>query len=81
MAEKEINVAEHELVPKHTILSEEESTKLLQTYNVSRKQLPKILITDAAIKKLNPKAGDIIKIIRRSPTTKSAVYYRVVVSD
>lgn len=81
MADKEFNVAEHNLVPKHTIISEEEATKLLQTYNVARKQLPKILIKDPAIKALTPKLGDIVKIIRSSPTTKTAVYYRVVISD
>ena len=81
MADKEINIAEHELVPKHSILTEEDATKLLQTYNVSRKQLPKMLIKDPAIKALNAKVGDIIKIIRKSPTTKSSIYYRVIVSD
>lgn len=68
-------------MPKHIILSEEDANKLLQTYNISKKQLPKILAKDPAIKPMEPKAGDIVKILRNSPTTKTAVYYRVVISD
>ena len=41
--------------------------------------MPKILITDPAIKHLQIKAGDIIKIIRRSKFIGNSVYYRVVV--
>ncbi len=81
MAEKENKMLEHELVPKHIILSEEDATKLLQMYNISKKQLPKIHAKDPAIKPMEPKAGDIVKILRNSPTTKTSVYYRVVVSD
>ncbi|MDP4012315.1 MAG: DNA-directed RNA polymerase subunit H [Candidatus Nanoarchaeia archaeon] len=80
MAEKQIKVGEHILVPKHEIISQEEAEKLLQSYNVSRKQLPKISKKDPAIKDVDPKPGDIVKITRNSPTTKTAIFYRVVTS-
>jgi DNA-directed RNA polymerase subunit H len=76
---EEIDVAEHVLVPKHIILSEEEKNEVLKKYRVSLKQLPRIIITDPAIKNMNPKIGDVVKIVRESRTAKEIVFYRVVV--
>jgi len=39
----------HILQPKHSKLSEKESKEVLQTFNVSKSQLPKIDTTDAAL--------------------------------
>jgi len=75
------NVNDHILVPKHNKISKEEANKILDNYNISIKQLPKILINDPAIKFLDPKAGDVIKIERKSATTNKTIVYRVVVSD
>ena len=36
---------------------------------------------DPAIKELNAEVGDVIKIIRDSPTERDAVFYRVVKAD
>ncbi|MEM5829155.1 MAG: DNA-directed RNA polymerase subunit H [Candidatus Aenigmatarchaeota archaeon] len=76
---KKIDVEKHTLVPKHIILSEEEKVEVLKKYRASLRQFPKILITDPAIADKNPKVGDIVKIIRKSPTAGETVYYRVVV--
>jgi DNA-directed RNA polymerase subunit H len=73
------DVSKHELVPKHEILSEEEKAKLLKKYGITIKELPRILASDPAIKSLNPKIGDVIKITRKSKTAEESVYYRVVV--
>lgn len=70
---------EHNLIPTHELLSPGESQLILDNYTVTREQMPKILITDPAIKHLQIKAGDIIKIIRRSKFIGNSVYYRVVV--
>ncbi len=78
---KNIDIFDHELVPKHEILSEEEVKDLLSKYNVTKNQLPKILDTDPAVKELNAKIGDVIKITRKSFTAGESVYYRVVVSS
>jgi len=67
----------HILQPKHTKLSEKEAEELLKRLNVSRAQIPKILINDPALPG-EIKIGDVIKIERRSEETTS-VYYRVVV--
>lgn len=77
--QQEIKVTEHIFVPHHAILGEKEATELLQRYNVSKRQIPKIEADDPAIKHLNPKSGDIIKIVRKSPIDNKAVFYRVVI--
>ncbi len=63
----------------HKKLSDEEADKFLKKFNVSRKQLPRIRSSDYAILEMNPKRGDIIEIIRDSPTTGKSHFYRVVV--
>lgn len=77
----EFNVLNHSLVPKHEILSESDKEKLLKKYNITLKELPFIFYNDPAIKHLKPKAGDIIKITRASPTAGQTIYYRGVVSS
>ena len=68
----------HILQPKHTLLKQDEIEKLLEKYNISLSQLPKIKINDAAIpEKAN--VGDVVKIERKEGGGKIAVYYRVVV--
>ena len=74
-----IDVNKHNLVPKHSKASEAEKKKLFTEYNISGRELPKILIEDPAIVKLNVKVGDIVKIERDSKTAKTASYYRMVV--
>ena len=67
-------------MPKHEILSEEEKKELLEKLNIQEKQLPKILDSDPVVKKINAKAGDVIKITRNSPTAGKSIYYRLVIS-
>jgi DNA-directed RNA polymerase subunit H len=76
---KKIDIEKHQLVPKHVILSEEEKREILEKYKTSLRQFPRILISDPAIADKNPKVGDLVKIIRKSPTAGETVYYRVVV--
>ena len=76
---KKFNVDKHILIPKHAKLGDKQKEKLLQDYNISLKELPRILSTDAAIQALDAKAGDIIKITRKSMTAGEAAFYRVVV--
>ena len=75
---KTINVQQHVLVPKHVLMTEEEVNQLLTKYNISKKQMPGISAKDPTIKDLNVKGGDIIKIIRNSPTQVKSEFYRVV---
>ncbi|MEM5880153.1 MAG: DNA-directed RNA polymerase subunit H [Candidatus Aenigmatarchaeota archaeon] len=78
---EEIDITQHELVPKHEILSEEEKKQLLERYKVRLEDLPRIHINDPAIIKLKPKPGDIVKIIRKDPIAGETIYYRVVVEE
>mgnify|MGYP000244581382 CR=1 FL=1 len=73
-----IDILKHKLVPHHEILKEEEVEKLLKTYGVKKEQLPKMLIDDPVAKAINAKEGDVIKIIRKSPTAGVSIAYRVV---
>jgi DNA-directed RNA polymerase subunit H len=75
------SILEHELVPKHEVLSKEEVEELLKKYKASLNQLPQILINDPVVRELGAKIGDVIKITRNSPTAGTSVYYRVVVSE
>ena len=76
---KKFKIDKHILIPKHSKLSNTQKEKLLEKYNISIKELPKLLRTDPAIVSLDPKPSDVIKIVRKSPTASEAIFYRVVV--
>jgi len=67
----------HILQPKHTKLNEKDAQELLKKYNISKSQIPKILINDAALPE-GCSVGDLIKI-ERAEEDKINIYYRVVV--
>ena len=75
---KFIDITLHKLVPKHEKLSEQEIQDVLRRFNISKKQLPAILKKDPAVKSLDVKKGDIIKIQRNSKTLGKSIFYRVV---
>jgi len=77
--EKEINILKHEFVPEHIILKEEEKKELLEKFGIKAEQLPKILTNDAVVKAIGAKEGDVLKIVRKSPTAGTSVYYRFVI--
>ena len=76
---KKFNVLEHELVPDHILLTEEETQELLKKYGITRGQLPKIKSSDVVVKQIGAKPGDVLKIIRKSLTAGKAVAYRLVI--
>lgn len=76
---KELDATKHTLVPKHEIISESEKEELLKKYGITLRQLPRIFMNDPAIKHLNPKIGDVVRIRRKSTTAGEVEYYRVVV--
>jgi DNA-directed RNA polymerase subunit H (RpoH/RPB5) len=67
----------HILQPKHTKLKPDEIQKLLQKYNISLSQLPKIRQADPAIPE-GCNVGDVLRIERKEGGD-SFLYYRVVV--
>lgn len=70
-------LSSHILQPKHTLLKPEETEKILDKFNISLIQLPKIKITDPALPK-GANVGDIIQIERKDEQG-THVYHRVVV--
>jgi len=72
-------VTKHELVPKHSKLSEKEGKELFEKYSIELPNLPRIFKGDPAIQSLDVKDGDIIKISRKSPTAGETTFYRRVV--
>ena len=67
----------HILQSKHIKLKEEEAEKLLEEFNISKSQLPKILSSDPGLPE-NCQVGGIIKIERKDKD-KINLYYRAVV--
>lgn len=76
---KKFAVQDHDLVPPHFILSAEEANQVLMEYGIEARQLPKIHVSDPVIKEIGANVGDIIKILRISPTAKQSVFYRLVI--
>ena len=65
---EDFNIEKHILVPKHSLLSEEDAKKVLAHYNISSNQLPRISRNDPAIKPFGAKQNNIIKIVRKTET-------------
>jgi DNA-directed RNA polymerase subunit H len=70
---------EHKLVPKHEILPQKEVEQLLAEYRVQPYQLPQIKASDPSVKAIDAKPGDVLRVIRKSPTAGIHVAYRYVV--
>jgi len=71
-----VNITQHELVPKHVLLSPEEKKQLLDRYRLKLNQLPRILKDDAVARYLGLRRGDVVKIIRKSTTAGRYASYR-----
>ena len=72
------NKVDHILVPKHILLSEEESNEVISAYNARKKDMPKILKTDPIARYYNMPVGRVCKIIRNSETSGECPFYRLV---
>lgn len=76
---KQIDVLLHKFVPKHVLLTKEESQNLLEKFRIEVTDLPQVFEKDPVAIAIGAKEGDIIKIVRDSETTvKSVNYYRYV---
>lgn len=75
-----VNISKHALVPKHELIGSDQEPiiqAIIAKHNVkSRFQLPIILKNDPMARYLNAKTGNIIKIVRYSPTSGEHIIYR-----
>ncbi|MBE6505447.1 MAG: DNA-directed RNA polymerase subunit H [Methanobrevibacter sp.] len=78
-----IDIQQHDLVPKHEVISESEKELLQQNSDFDINNLPKIKINDPVVKELakdsNISAGDVLKITRNSKTAGEFISYRIVI--
>jgi DNA-directed RNA polymerase subunit H (RpoH/RPB5) len=74
-----MNIIDHDYVSKHIVLSEDERKDFIKSYQITRDKMPKLEIYDPIVRYYNMQIGDIVRIIRNSPSAGKAVYYRVVV--
>lgn len=73
------DIFKHKLVPKHEILPQKERDQVLTQYKIQPYQLPEIKDSDPAVKAIGAKPGDILRVIRKSPTAGIHIAYRYVV--
>jgi DNA-directed RNA polymerase subunit H len=73
------SLLDHEFIPRHEIIDEDEIKSVLKEYNIGREHLPKIKIEDPVIKEIGAEVGDVVKITRKSQTAGEAPYYRYVI--
>jgi DNA-directed RNA polymerase subunit H len=77
----EFNIGKHVLVPKHRKLADKEKRELLEKFRITESDLPKIYAEDPAIVSQKLKPGDVVQVVRRSPTAGEVFYYRCVIND
>lgn len=71
------NILEHEYVPEHIKITNEDFKEIKQVYNLaSKQQLPLISRHDPIAKILGIRPGEVVKIIRPSPTCGKYITYR-----
>ena len=73
-----VDVSQHELVPEHTVLTDDEVEDVLEEYEIAPTDLPKIKRKDPALPD-DAEEGDVIEIERDSRTTENAIVYRLVI--
>jgi DNA-directed RNA polymerase subunit H len=75
------NVLNNDLVPDHTIISDERKKELAQEYNIiSESQWPEISRFDPTALAIGLRPGKVAEITRKSPTALETKYYRLCVS-
>lgn len=79
----QFDITTHRYAMPHRILKEDERTKVIEGYNVTKpdEQLPWIDSQDAMAKWIGAVPGDIVEVIRHSDVAGRVPYYRYCVED
>ena len=76
----QFNILEHEYVPEHIIMTQEETEELFKAKNIlDKSNLPEISRFDPVALVIGIRPGQVCKIIRNSRTAISTNYYRICV--
>ena len=81
ISKSKVSIEAHSLIPKHSLCGEKEKQQLLEKYNASIKQIPRMSMNDNGIASLNAKPGDLIKIERNDAYVGKITFYRVVTDE
>lgn len=73
------NPTKNRLVPKHIILDQTAEKEMLEKYSVNRNQLNWIKASDPIAKYYGMKKGQIVKVIRPSPSAGEYISFRCVI--
>jgi len=73
-----INIIEHELVPKHRLLTNNEKELFLNENDVKIEDLSRIYVSDPIARYYKAKIGDIMEIERITPNSGKTLFYRIV---
>jgi len=74
------NVLEHDLVPEHRVLTDEQKTQLYKKYFIHNdSQLPEISRFDPVAVAIGIRPGQVCEIKRASETSIKSLYYRICV--
>jgi DNA-directed RNA polymerase subunit H (RpoH/RPB5) len=79
----QFNILNHDLVPPHIVLTDEEKNDFLKKYNIDtpKTQVPQISRFDPVAGAIFLKPGQMCKIIRPSKTAIKGLYYRYCINN
>jgi len=77
----QFNIIDHDLVPKHIVLNQEESKNVMESYRAKKRDMILIRTNDPIAKYYKMKSNDVVKIIRDSTVTCDSVSYRLVIKS
>jgi DNA-directed RNA polymerase subunit H (RpoH/RPB5) len=75
-----INISHHQFVPKHRVLSPQETQDLLSKYNCTIKNIPTIKRDDPQAKYIGLRLKQICEITRENITSGTTITYRLCIS-